>query len=201
MQLEFFSQGGLAMYPLLLCSVIAFAVVLERAYSLWGIEHNLSGFHLSILDPLERFDRQQLLTIARTSKAPVAPILVNLLTTHSKSPRQIEAVASQSKSEVIANLKKYLWILGTIGAAAPFIGLLGTVLGIIKSFHSMATAGTGGFDVVAAGISEALVATAAGLVVAVVSVIAYNYFTVRVNRIAAQINHHLQQLMIMFSES
>ena len=201
MQPAFFTQGGFAMYPLLLCSVIALAVVLERLYSLWGMEQNLRQFHVGLMDPMERADRSQLLAIARTSKALLAPIVVNLLTSSYKSPRQTEAAAASSRSEVISSLKRYLWVLGTIGASAPFIGLLGTVLGIIKSFHSMATAGTGGFDVVAAGISEALIATAAGLVIAVLSVIAYNYFTVRVNRIATQLSHHLQELLILLPES
>src|SRR5262249_51409266 len=70
--------------------------------------------------------------------------------------------------------------LGTIGSSAPFIGLLGTVVGIIKSFHTMSVAGTGGFSVVAGGISEALVATAAGLVVAIIAVMSYNYLQTKV---------------------
>ena len=69
---------------------------------------------------------------------------------------------------------------GTVASSAPFIGLLGTVVGIIKSFESMAIAGTGGFAVVAAGISEALVATALGLGIAIIAVIFYNYFQTRI---------------------
>lgn len=76
-------------------------------------------------------------------------------------------------------LKKNLWMLGTIGSAAPFIGLAGTVVGILQAFGEMARKGAGGFTVVAAGISEALVATAAGIIVAVVAVIAYNAFQTR----------------------
>jgi biopolymer transport protein ExbB/TolQ len=67
-----------------------------------------------------------------------------------------------------------------VASSAPFIGLLGTVVGIIKSFESMAVAGTGGFAVVAAGISEALVATAVGLGVAIIALVFYNYFQVRI---------------------
>ena len=80
-------------------------------------------------------------------------------------------------------LKKNLWILGTVASSAPFIGLLGTVVGIIKSFESMAIAGTGGFAVVAAGISEALVATALGLAVAIIALIFYNYFQTRISSV------------------
>ena len=76
-------------------------------------------------------------------------------------------------------------LLATIGNNAPFIGLFGTVLGIIKAFHNMAVMGSGGFSVVAAGISEALVATGLGLAVAIIAVIFYNYFQTRIERIEA----------------
>ncbi len=78
-----------------------------------------------------------------------------------------------------------LGFLGTLGANAPFLGLFGTVVGIIKAFHNMALMGSGGFSVVAAGISEALVATALGLGVAIIAVVAYNYFQTRIERIEA----------------
>jgi biopolymer transport protein ExbB len=90
------------------------------------------------------------------------------------------AFATEAMFEETQILKKHLWILGTVASSAPFIGLLGTVVGIIKSFESMAIAGTGGFAVVAAGISEALVATALGLAVAIVALIFYNYFQTRI---------------------
>jgi peptidyl-dipeptidase Dcp len=78
-------------------------------------------------------------------------------------------------------LRRNIWLIGTIGSAAPFIGLFGTVVGIMRAFHHMAQTGTGGFAVVASGISEALVATALGLGVAIIAVALYNYFQVRLN--------------------
>jgi len=82
----------------------------------------------------------------------------------------------------MSQLKRNLWILGTIGSASPFIGLLGTVVGIVKAFHDMAEKGAGGFSVVAGGISEALIATAAGLIVAIVALITYNIFVTVANQ-------------------
>ncbi len=81
--------------------------------------------------------------------------------------------------------KRYIWVLATAGASAPFIGLFGTVVGILVAFQSMAIMGTGGFSVVAAGISEALISTALGLAVAIVAVIFYNYFSVKIENISA----------------
>jgi len=97
--------------------------------------------------------------------------------------------------EETQNLKKNLWILGTVASSAPFIGLLGTVVGIIKAFENMAVAGTGGFAVVAAGISEALVATALGLAVAIIAVIFYNYFQTRIANLNGQFRIQVSKVL------
>jgi biopolymer transport protein ExbB len=97
--------------------------------------------------------------------------------------------------EETQKMKKHLWVLGTVASSAPFIGLLGTVVGIIKSFESMAIAGTGGFTVVAAGISEALVATALGLGVAIIAVIFYNYFQTRIGNLNALFRIEVAKLL------
>ena len=95
----------------------------------------------------------------------------------------LSTVAEERRFEENEALKGAIWILATTGVSAPFIGLLGTVIGIIKSFQSMAVEGSGVFTVVAGGISEALVATALGLAVAIIAVIFYNYFNTKLERI------------------
>ncbi|MGH7889991.1 MAG: MotA/TolQ/ExbB proton channel family protein, partial [Thermodesulfobacteriota bacterium] len=115
-----------------------------------------------------------------------------------KSLSQAANSMEEKRFEEVHKLKQRLWILGTIGGSAPFIGLPGTVVGIIKSFHSMSVVGTGGFSVVAGGISEALIATALGLIVAIVAVVFYNYFQIRINSINAElkINSSLKRLRL-----
>jgi biopolymer transport protein ExbB/TolQ len=98
---------------------------------------------------------------------------------------ELERVATERNFEEVQGAGSNLWVLGTIGSAAPFIGLFGTVLGIIRAFHAIALAGTGGFAVVASGISEALIATALGLAVGIIAVVCFNYFQSRVERIDA----------------
>ena len=98
------------------------------------------------------------------------------------------------------SLKRYLWALGTVGSSAPFVGLFGTVVGILKAFQSMSVAGTGGFKVVSQGIAAALVATAAGLLVAIYAVIAYNYFVARVNGIAMQYKLYCEEFLTALGE-
>jgi biopolymer transport protein ExbB len=97
--------------------------------------------------------------------------------------------------EETQKMKKNLWILGTVASSAPFIGLLGTVIGIIKAFENMAVVGTGGFTVVAAGISEALVATALGLGIAIIALIFYNYFQVRVGNLSGLVRIQAMKLL------
>jgi len=92
-------------------------------------------------------------------------------------------------------LKRYVWVLATAGASAPFIGLFGTVVGILVAFQSMAIMGTGGFSVVAAGISAALISTALGLAVAIIAVIFYNYFSVKIENINAILHINADRLM------
>ena len=93
------------------------------------------------------------------------------------------------------HLERRLLILGTLGNNAPFIGLFGTVLGVIKAFHDLAQSASAGPEVVMQGLSEALIATAVGLLVAIPSVIAYNYFQKRVNDLLGQTDALVHLLM------
>src|SRR5512147_667258 len=175
-------QGAIATYPLILLSIISVTVVFERLWSL----RNLNAMTLRIADslqePLKKGQRDLAVAICKqNSNSPAGRIFLNILT-HEKISHADAAnsIATEAMFEETQKLKKNLWILGTVASSAPFIGLLGTVIGIIRSFESMAVAGTGGFAVVAAGISEALVATALGLAVAIIAVIFYNYFQTRI---------------------
>jgi biopolymer transport protein ExbB len=180
-------QGAIATYPLILLSIISVTVVFERLWSL----RNLNAMTLRIADslqePLKKGQRDLAVAICKqNSNSPAGRIFLNILS-HEKISHADAAnsIATEAMFEETQKLKKNLWILGTVASSAPFIGLLGTVIGIIRSFESMAIAGTGGFAVVAAGISEALVATALGLAVAIIAVIFYNYFQTRIGGLNA----------------
>jgi biopolymer transport protein ExbB len=181
------NQGAIATYPLILLSIISVAVVFERLWSL----RNLSSMTLRIADslhePLKKGQRDLAVAICKqNSNSPAGRIFLNILNHENISrPDLANGIATEAMFEENQKLRKHLWILGTVASSAPFIGLLGTVIGIIRSFESMAVAGTGGFAVVAAGISEALVATALGLAVAIIAVIFYNYFQTRIGSLNA----------------
>lgn len=180
--IDIIHKGAIATYPLILMSIISVTVVLERLWSLKNIGKLTLRITESLLEPLKKGQRDLAVVICKqNSDCPAARIYLNILNHETTSrPEFASNIATEAMFEEAQRLKKNLWILGTVAASAPFIGLLGTVVGIIKSFESMAVAGTGGFAVVAAGISEALVATALGLAVAIVAVVFYNYFQTRI---------------------
>jgi biopolymer transport protein ExbB len=180
-------QGAISTYPLLACSVLMLGVVLERFWSLRGILSSTAGLTTQVVPVLARGDAKG--ARAAVEQAPLSParrVFGEVLDAAPGAPLpDLERVADERQFEEVQACGAYLWILGTIGSSAPFIGLFGTVLGIIRAFHSMALAGTGGFGVVAGGISEALIATALGLAVGIVSIVFYNYLQARVERIDA----------------
>lgn len=183
--IEIIHKGWLATYPLILLSIISVTVVLERLWSLKNISAMTTRITESLLEPIKKGQRDLALAICRqNSHSPAGRIFLNVLDKEGNLGLDTaNAFATEAMFEETQNLRKNLWILGTVASSAPFIGLLGTVVGIIKAFESMAIAGTGGFAVVAAGISEALVATALGLAVAIVAVIFYNYFQTRISNL------------------
>ena len=180
-------QGAISTYPLLLCSVILLGIVLERAWSLSGIVRSTARLTRDVVPVLGRGDWQGALELVRKHRAcPARRVYADLIEQEHGLPMpELERVATERNFEEVQGAGSNLWVLGTIGSAAPFIGLFGTVLGIIRAFHAIALAGTGGFAVVASGISEALIATALGLAVGIVAVICFNYFQSRVERIDA----------------
>jgi len=102
------------------------------------------------------------------------------------SAERVAAAVERQRQQLNLRLRSRLWVLGTIGATAPFVGLFGTVVGIMEAFQKMAQSGHGGFGVVAAGISEALVTTAGGIAVAIEAVVLYNYLNTLVQRLVLQ---------------
>ena len=185
--LSMIQRGALATYPLIFFSIVTVSIVFERLWSLRNVVSQSLQLAGGLCPRLEKGEFHEALQTARERIAtPAGRIFSDILARHSAdSLEYLSDLTEEKRFEEIEALKGPLWILGTVGASAPFIGLFGTVVGIIKAFHSMALMGSGGFSVVAAGISEALVATGLGLAVAIISVIFYNYFQTRVERIEA----------------
>jgi len=185
--LEMIHQGALATYPLILLSVVTVSIVFERFWALRNVVSSSLQLAGGMVPSLEKGQVNEALQAAKAQiTTPAGRIFSDVLARHaSDSLEYLSDLTEEKRFEEVEALKGPLWVLGTVGASAPFIGLFGTVVGIIKAFHNMAVMGSGGFSVVAAGISEALVATGLGLAVAIIAVIFYNYFQTRIERIEA----------------
>ena len=183
--MDMIHQGWYVSYPLIIMSVVCITIILERLWNLGGIMTKTLHLARDLVSPLQQGDFNTALETSQAdSKLPAGRVFREIIARQrDESPEQLSSLADERRLEESEGLKGAIWILATTGVSAPFIGLLGTVVGIIKSFQSMAVEGSGGFTVVAGGISEALVATALGLAVAIIAVIFYNYFNTKLERI------------------
>lgn len=192
--MDLFLHGGWVMWPLLFFSVLTWAVVLERAYLFLTLKPRVNRLCQSLFQTLRTGDTAAARQLCHAEKAQIGEVFLPTLETK-RSRESAERMTERQRLRLVAYMKKNLWILGTIGSASPFIGLLGTVVGIVRAFHSMAEKGSGGFSVVAGGISEALIATAAGLIVAIIAVLTYNIFVTAANQLASNLRLTLEELL------
>jgi len=176
-------QGWLTTAPLALCSILVVAVTIERFLRFRGIEARTRELTRGVVEALGKRDLATANALCQTQKTPIAHIFRDGLAWKNIALEDLERILATSRNETLGELRRGLWMIGTVGSLAPFIGLFGTVVGIMKAFHRIATEGSGGFDVVAAGISEALIATAVGLGVAIIALAFYNYLNVKVGLI------------------
>jgi biopolymer transport protein ExbB len=198
---ELFARGGWAMYPLALCSILMIAVAIEKAWLFLYAQVDLDELMDLIRDALERGKVDDALSACMATRGPVARVLKNGLLLHGSPRAEVEDTLERVKMAQLAFLERRLAILGTIGAVSPFIGLFGTVLGIQDAFHRIGVEGQTGLAVVGPGISEALIATAAGLAVAIIAVVANNIFQKWVDGFALEMDLAAAELVHLMSRS
>ena len=192
--LDLFDQGGYIMYPLFIFSVLVWTVAVHQFFFLrtFSMQHRKLDADINSAIQAGKFEEIKF-ALKNAPPALARPHEVILEEVYS-SKEELNEKLGRRISETNSSLKKNLWILGTISSSAPFIGLFGTVMGIMSSFKAIGATGKSGFSVVAAGISESLIATAAGIGVAVISVLFYNYFQTRVNAIAQEFRHKVEDV-------
>src|SRR6202161_1925500 len=177
---EMIKDGGPAMWMLLILSIAAVAIVIERLLFFASQHSDSKGLLRSIGQRIAADDLDGAIKICHENKGMLPKILEFGLQRGEKNRADITDALSIALMENLNTLERNLGVIGTIAVIAPFVGLFGTVLGIIRAFQDIALKGNSTPAVVAAGVSEALVTTAAGLFVAVVSVIFFNYFKTRI---------------------
>jgi biopolymer transport protein ExbB len=173
-------SGGPAMWALLLLSVVAIAIVIERLLFFSSQHSDSKGLLRALGQKIAADDLNGAIKVCHENKGMLPKILEFGLKRGEKNRADITDALSIALMEHLNALERNLGIIGTIAVIAPFVGLFGTVLGIIRAFQDIALKGNSTPAVVAAGVSEALITTAAGLFVAVIAVIFFNYFKARI---------------------
>jgi len=196
--IDIFIKGGPVMYPLLACSIIALTVTLER--TLFWIMEGVRGNRRLVDRVLELCQRGDWAAVRREvagSKDPVIRILVSGILHREFS--MIKAMESAAAEE-IKRMRRYMNVLDTMITVAPLLGIFGTVIGIITSFDLLGSSGIEHPQAVTAGIAQALITTAAGLGIAILSVFPYNYFNSRVENAALTIEKYATSLEIVYEK-
>jgi biopolymer transport protein ExbB len=198
--LVYFQQGGMAMYPLLLCSVLTLGVAVERILHLARAARQ-DAVLLPRLAPLAAGgEAAAAAEHCATGAGPLARIMAAVLASAKGRAHAREKTIERVVARETAALERYLPVLATIGSVSPFVGLFGTVLGIMRAFRDMGLAGSAGGAIVAAGIAEALIATATGLIVAVIAVVAYNHLMTWAEAIGSNAELNAEELLTQLDE-
>ena len=181
------SKGGVTVIILGVLSVISIAIMLERAFAFRRFSSELNGSKDGLYGALREGGAEAARAVCSSVDTPLSRVLLSGLSRKGRPREEISSAMELAGKAEISRLERFLGALGTIGSTAPFIGLFGTVIGIIRAFSDLAVAEGASPSAVADGIAEALVATATGLFVAVPAVMAYNYFVRRASKCALDI--------------
>ncbi len=189
-------RSSFTMLILLGCSVLALTFIFERWLYLKRSTINAEYFFRQFREAFSKGGQDAALAVCNGSITPLATVIragiENPNATAHASEEMMDATAIDERSK----LEKNLNTLGTLGNISPLIGLFGTVIGIIRAFHALAVSGSAGPSVISAGIAEALITTAGGLIVAVPAVVFYNYFLRRVNTIMTDIESVSKKVLV-----
>ena len=193
--LELIKAGGWLMVPILLCSVAAMAIIAER---FWTLQPKRIAPHNLVLTVWQLANRGELDNERMKSlqaESALGRILAAALSARDASRDIMKEQIEDVGRHVVHELERYLNTLGTIASITPLLGLLGTVIGMIKVFAVITTQGVGDPGVLAGGISEALITTAAGLTVAIPSLMFYRYFRGRIDALVVTMEQEALKLV------
>jgi len=198
---EYFIQGGIFMWPLLFFSLLALTIIIERVIVFHKAKINVNEFLTKVRKALlVNRNVKEAIKVCEQYRGPVASVVKAGLLRYGHDREDIEKTIENAALYELDRLEKRLGGLATTANVAPMLGFLGTVSGMIKSFGTLATSGLSNPGAVAAGISEALITTAAGLIIAIPAQLAYNWFTTKVTRFVRDIETASNMLLETFIE-
>ena len=198
-----FQKGGPIMYPLLFLGALAIALIIERLYSLSTKKIVPIQAVQEILFYLKEGKFTEAYAAAKAKDTIATNIIVGILEAYVNGKRKredIEIVADNMAKAELPKLEAYINAIGAIAAISPLLGFLGTVTGMIQVFEALSIEGLGNPDVLAAGISQALLTTAFGLSIAIPTLAGYWYFKSRVNYLAIQLENIITDVILQLPE-
>jgi len=192
---ELVKQGGWLMLPIIFCSVIALAITIERLLALNPNKIAPKNLLAEVWTWIKnsQIDSEKLKTLKQTS--PLGQILAAGISNSRNGREVMKESIEEAAGQVVHEMQHYLSTLGTIAAVTPLLGLLGTVIGMIKVFSEIMVQGTGNASVLAGGISEALITTASGLAVAIPALIMHRFFERRIQSIVVTLEREAVKLV------
>lgn len=193
--LDIFYRGGPLMYPILFCSIIGWAIFMERFFAYFQIKRDLIVVQRRIGKFVQKGEVNEAIELCSNRKSPLGRILLVVLKNRGQSRAHLKALAEEVGVREAVSLQRYLGLLGTIANVAPLLGLLGTVLGMINAFNVIAVQGVGTPATLGGGISEALITTAAGLTVAVPMLLVHRYLAARSERLTLELEEASMQII------
>lgn len=198
---EYMRKGGPVMWPIFIISVVALAFIIERAIALRRAKINVNEFLAKIRQALvKNRSIRDAIKICELYRGPVASIMKAGLLKYGQPREDVEKTIENAALYEMGRLERGLPVLATASNIAPLLGFLGTVTGMINSFDALAAQGLSNPGAVAAGISEALITTAAGLIVAIPVQLCYNYYNSKINRFVRDIETSTNMLLETFGE-
>lgn len=184
--LEIVIAGGWVMVPIILCSILAVAIILERLWTLKPSRVVPPDLSRQVWDWVSSNQLNQQHIAELRINSPLGQILAAGLVSRQQDRATIKEAVEDTGRHVVHELERYLNALGTVAAISPLLGLLGTVTGMIRTFSALTAGGAGDPAALAGGISEALITTEAGLMVAIPALIGYRYLRGRVDGLVVQ---------------
>jgi biopolymer transport protein ExbB len=193
--LDFLAKGGMIMVPLFLCSIAALAVIIEKSLALRR-RNVIIPEVVSVLENVkEPGDFGLAVSICEKHHGPFANIVRASLENHGLPREELKETLQDQGRQEVHQLEKGLGVLETVAGVAPLLGLLGTVLGILKVFEVISVMGVGQAAALAGGIAEALITTIAGLFIGIPALVAYNYFAKKAEALVLEIEKYSNRLL------
>lgn len=190
-----FENGGPVMWPLLISLLIALGFATERGIVFWRGSINVREFMTKIDELIGKGKTDAAVELCEKTRGPISAVIKAGLLRWDKGRKQVEKAIETAGSGAMSKMERGLPVLASVANIAPLMGFLGTVTGMIKSFGVIAQAGLSNPGLVAKGISEALITTASGLIIAIPALAAYNYFTSVVAKSALRMEESTSQLL------